>query len=336
MMTDLLCATIGEVAKPLATRMEVEVKNKGYSTEECCTALVELAQQFEKADDPFCNFQNGGGATAQPPVDQGAKRGGPGLGTRREADGGSAKPTTGPTAEKKPYFDGDRLHCGKKGHMALDCRNKHLPAVKRDQVGGHSHVQGGGQGHIQQVGPSRRVAAAFKKLTVEKYQELMMNQKPKGCGLPLESFVWKPGLLVPGLQQTAPAVGTANRFEAMTQSTEVNDYSSWEYEESPTTRRRTRSKGKRRSTACDLCVCKICCALQICTLTCPHGGTGFQFQEPKSSTPLTNADVATWRLTLNSQDLRRRRILAQDEAYTLSCYRGTGCAPKASSASKLL
>ena len=29
-------------------------------------------------------------------------------------------------------------------------------------------------------------------------------------------------------------------------------------DESPTTQRRTRSKGKRGSTACDLCVCKLC------------------------------------------------------------------------------
>jgi hypothetical protein len=42
---------------------------------------------------------------------------------------------------KKPYFDGDCSHCGKKGHKVLDCRNKHLPAVKRDQGGGPGHVK---------------------------------------------------------------------------------------------------------------------------------------------------------------------------------------------------
>jgi ribosome biogenesis protein Tsr3 len=46
------------------------------------------------------------------------------------------------------------------------------------------------------------------------------------------------------------------------------------------------------------------------------------------------ADVGAFKIELNSQDLRRRRMLAQEEAYMLSCYRGTGCAPKASSATK--
>jgi hypothetical protein len=91
MMTDLLCKSIGEADKHLGTRMVVEAKNKGYSIEEFCTALMELAQQFKKVDDPFCNFLNGGGATAQLSVDPGVRPGGPGLGTRREADGGSAK-----------------------------------------------------------------------------------------------------------------------------------------------------------------------------------------------------------------------------------------------------
>ena len=177
MMTDVLCKSIGEVAKDLGTRMEVLAKNKGYSIEEFCTALMELAQAFEKVDDPFGNFQNGGGATALPPVDQGARRGGPGLGTRREADGGGAK-ATAPTATKAPYFDGNCSHCQKRGHMEVNCRNKHMPAVKRDQGGGHGHVQGGGHGHGQGVGPSRKVAAAFKKLTIEEYQHLKANQKP--------------------------------------------------------------------------------------------------------------------------------------------------------------
>ena len=44
--------------------MDVEARNKGYSIEGLCTALMELAQQLEKVDDPLCNFQNGGGATA--------------------------------------------------------------------------------------------------------------------------------------------------------------------------------------------------------------------------------------------------------------------------------
>ena len=177
MMTDVLCKSIGEVAKDLGTRMEVLAKNKGYSIEEFCTELMELAQAFEKVDDPFGNFQNGGGATALPPVDQGARRGGPGLGTRREADGGGAK-TTAPAATKTPYFDGNCSHCQKRGHKVTDCRNRHLPPVKRDQGGGPGHVQGGGQGHGQGAGPSRKVATAFKKLTVEKYQELLANQKP--------------------------------------------------------------------------------------------------------------------------------------------------------------
>jgi hypothetical protein len=177
MMTDVLCKSIGEVAKDLGTRMEVLAKNKGYSIEEFCTALMELAQAFEKVDDPFGNFQNGGGATALPPVDQGARRGGPGLGTRREADGGGAK-TTAPAATKTPYFDGNCSHCQKRGHKVTDCRNRHLPPVKRDQGSGPGHVQGGGQGHGQGAGPSRKVATAFKKLTVEKYQELLANQKP--------------------------------------------------------------------------------------------------------------------------------------------------------------
>ena len=94
MMTETLCKSIGEVAKDLGQRMEVLTKNKGYSIEEFCTELMELATKFEKVDDPFGNFQNGGGATALPPVDQGARRGGPGLGTRREADGGGAKNTS--------------------------------------------------------------------------------------------------------------------------------------------------------------------------------------------------------------------------------------------------
>ena len=177
MMTELLCKSIGEVAKDLGQRMEVLTKNKGYSIEEFCTELMDLATKFEKVDDPFGNFQNGGGATALPPVDQGARRGGPGLGTRREADGGGAK-ATAPTATKAPYFDGNCSHCQKRGHMEVNCRNKHLPAVKRDQGGGHGHVQGGGHGHGQGVGPSRKVAAAFKKLTIEDYQHLKANQKP--------------------------------------------------------------------------------------------------------------------------------------------------------------
>jgi hypothetical protein len=177
MMTEALCKSIGEVAKDLGQRMEVLTKNKGLSVEEFCEDLMQLATKFEKVDDPFGNFQNGGGATALPPVDQGARRGGPGLGTRREADGGGAK-TTAPTATKTPYFDGNCSHCQKRGHMEVNCRNKHLPAVKRDQGGGHGHVQGGGQGHVQQGGPSRKVAAAFKKLTIEEYQHLKANQKP--------------------------------------------------------------------------------------------------------------------------------------------------------------
>jgi len=177
MMTEVLCKSIGDVAKDLGYRMEVLTKNKGYSTEEFCEELMQLATKFEKVDDPFGNFQNGGGATALPPVDQGARRGGPGLGTRREADGGGAK-TTAPAATKTPYFDGNCSHCQKRGHMEVNCRNKHLPAVKRDQGGGHGHVQGGGHGHGQGVGPSRKVAAAFKKLTIEEYQHLKANQKP--------------------------------------------------------------------------------------------------------------------------------------------------------------
>ena len=169
MMTELLCKSIGEVARDLGQRMEVLTKNKGYSIEEFCTELMDLATKFEKVDDPFGSFQNGGGATALPPVDQGARRGGPGLGTRREAYGGGAK-TTAPTATKTPYFDGNCSHCQKRGHMEVNCRNKHLPAVKRDQGGGHGHVQGGG--------PSKKVAAAFKKLTIEEYQHLKANQKP--------------------------------------------------------------------------------------------------------------------------------------------------------------
>jgi hypothetical protein len=62
--------------------------------------------------------------------------------------------------------------------VTANCRSRHLPAVKRDQGGGHGHVQGGGQGHVQQGGPSRKVAAAFKKLTIEEYQHLKANQKP--------------------------------------------------------------------------------------------------------------------------------------------------------------
>jgi hypothetical protein len=177
MMTEVLCKSIGEVAKDLAQRMEVLTKNKGLSVEEFCEEMMQLAKKFEKVDDPFGNFQNGGGATALPPVDQGARRGGPGLGTRREADGGGAK-ATAPAAVKAPYFDGDCKHCGKRGHMEVNCRNKHMPAVKRDQGGGHGHVQGGGQGYVQQGGPSRKVALAFKKLTIEEYQHLKANQKP--------------------------------------------------------------------------------------------------------------------------------------------------------------
>jgi hypothetical protein len=177
MMTEVLCKSIGEVAKDLGQRMEVLTKNKGYSTEEFCEELMQLATKFEKVDDPFGNFQNGGGATASPPEDQGARRGGPGLGTRREANGGGAK-ATAPAATKTPYFDGNCSHCQKRGHMEVNCRNKHLPAVKRDQGGGHGHVQGGGQGHVQGGGPSRKVAAAFKKLTIEEYQHLKANQKP--------------------------------------------------------------------------------------------------------------------------------------------------------------
>ena len=64
MMTDLLCKSIGEADKHLGTRMVVEAKNKGYSIEEFCTALMKLAQQFKKVDDPFCNFHNGGGANS--------------------------------------------------------------------------------------------------------------------------------------------------------------------------------------------------------------------------------------------------------------------------------
>ena len=157
--------------------MEVLTKNKGLSVEEFCEELMTLATKFDRVDDPFGNFQNGGGATALPPVDQGARRGGPGLGTRREADGGGAK-TTAPTATKTPYFDGNCSHCQKRGHMEVNCRNRHLPAVKRDQGGGHGHVQGGGQGYVQQGGPSRKVALAFKKLTIEEYQHLKANQKP--------------------------------------------------------------------------------------------------------------------------------------------------------------
>jgi hypothetical protein len=176
MMTDALCQSIGEVAKDLGQRMQVLTKNKGLSVEEFCEEMMQLAKKFEKVDDPFGNFQNGGGATALPPVDQGARRGGPGLGTRREADGGGAK-ATAPAAVKAPYFDGDCKHCGKRGHMKANCRLLNQPAVKRDQGGGHGHVQGGGQGHVQ-AGPSRKVAAAFKKLTVEEYQHLKANQKP--------------------------------------------------------------------------------------------------------------------------------------------------------------
>ena len=62
------------MAKDLGQRMELETKNKGYSIEEFCTTLIELVQQFARAGDPFSNFQSGGGATAQPPVDQGARQ----------------------------------------------------------------------------------------------------------------------------------------------------------------------------------------------------------------------------------------------------------------------
>ncbi len=102
MMTETLCKQIGEVAKELGQRMEVLTKNRGYSIEEFCSELMNLATQFEKVDDPFGSFQNGGGATALLPVEQGARRGGPGLGTRRGPDGGGAK-TTAPAAIKTPY-----------------------------------------------------------------------------------------------------------------------------------------------------------------------------------------------------------------------------------------
>ena len=173
MMTEALCKSIGEVAKDLGQRMEVLTKNKGLSVEEFCEEMMQLATQLEKVDDPFGNFQNGGGATALPPVDQGARRGGPGLGTKREGQGSGAR-TTAPAATKTPYFDGNCSWCQKRGHKEVDCRNKHLPRVKPDQGGVPGHGQGGGQGG----GPSRKVATAFAKLTVEKYQELMANQKP--------------------------------------------------------------------------------------------------------------------------------------------------------------
>ena len=142
--------------------------------------------------------------------------------------------------------------------------------------------------------------------------------------------MWKPGL--PGNMQTTRSVGNTNYFEAIA-TAEMDDYS-WEYEESPVSQRRPRKKRRRRDTACDHCECMICCALQICTLQCPHQSTDFQFQSTKTSTRVENADVVGARNVLTSAEFRRRRIRAREEAYMLNCYRGTGCAPKATSVSK--
>jgi hypothetical protein len=85
---------------------------------------------------------------------------------------------------------------------------------------------GGGQGG------GKHVALAYKNLSLEEYRKLVANQRPKGRGLPKESFASKPG--VPGVQHAATSVCAANQFDAIAPLAEMDDYS-WEYEESPTT-----------------------------------------------------------------------------------------------------
>ena len=94
-------------------------------------------------------------------------------------------------------------HCGNRGHKKADCRNLAQPSG------------GGGQGG------GKHVALAYKNLSLEEYRKLVANQRPKGRGLPKESFAWKPG--VRGLQHTATSVCTANQFDAIAPLAEMDD-----------------------------------------------------------------------------------------------------------------
>jgi hypothetical protein len=101
------------------------------------------------------------------------------------------------------------------------------------------------------------------------------------------------------------------------------------------TRRRIRSKARRSGTACDQCACTLRCALHMCTLTGPHGVHGSSFRNvfrPRLERAQTRPPVhRTDRARISGGDGSRR---SSEEAYVRSCYRGTGCAPRASSASK--
>ncbi len=148
-------------SRDLGTKMELETKGRGYSIDECCEALMDLEKTYARLDDPFSNWQDGG-ARVQPSVDHWQGAGGGGLGHGGKGGGRgvgkqatASAPTTAPTAVRAPYFDGDCSHYGKRGHRVTDCRNRHLPAVKRDQ------------GHGQGDKPSRKVATAFSRLTIE-------------------------------------------------------------------------------------------------------------------------------------------------------------------------
>ena len=125
----------------------------------------------------------------------------------------------------------------------------------------------------------------------------------------------------PGLSVTAASLGNKGIIEARNQFDvlEVSE-GGWEYQSYELAGSRRRPKRRRKVVKCAQCVCSVCCALGICSLSCPHGQTLESAVE--SGSPLRQRTAAEHREYLTRQ---------VEEDFIRHGYRGRACAPKCSS-----
>ena len=128
--------------------------------------------------------------------------------------------------------------------------------------------------------------------------------------------MWKPGLSV-----ATASLGNKGIIEARNQFDvlEVSE-GGWEYQSYELAGSRRRPKRRRKVVKCAQCVCSVCCALGICSLSCPHGQTLESAVE--SGSPLRQRTAAEFREYLTRQ---------VEEDFIRHGYRGRACAPKCSS-----
>ena len=126
----------------------------------------------------------------------------------------------------------------------------------------------------------------------------------------MQSFVWKPGLSV-----AAASLGNKGIIEARNQFDvlEVSE-GGWEYQSYELAGSRRRPKRRRKVVKCAQCVCSVCCALGICSLSCPHGQTLESAVE--SGSPLRQRTAAEYREYLTRQ---------VEEDFIRHGYRGRAC-----------